>query len=218
MPEFRPSLLSASVRLLWLFSAVVMLLSGCASQVTGTGGQATTGIGPETDDMAPQVVTPVPPLTPEQQQMLSLAEAAAERQEWAMAADTLNTLLQLRPDHPRALARLAWVRQQQGDIREAEALYRQALMQDPADALTVNNLALLVQADGYFQQAQALLTKGLEYTPDAPALHFNLAVVSELYLLDLQTALAHYRRYQQLAEGDNPQVAGWIADLERRLR
>jgi len=43
-------------------------------------------------------------------------------------------------------------------------------------------------------------------------------VIAELYLLDLQTALEHYNRYRQLTDKEDQQVAGWIADLERRLQ
>ncbi|MDX1802374.1 MAG: hypothetical protein R3303_15690, partial [Marinobacter sp.] len=59
---------------------------------------------------------------------------------------------------------------------------------------------------------------GLIHAPDAAELHYNLGVLSELYLLDLKTALTEYQRYQQLSGDDNHTVDGWIADLERRLK
>jgi len=42
-------------------------------------------------------------------------------------------------------------------------------------------------------------------------------VISEIYLLDLDKALEHYQQYQSLVGEEGSQVAGWIADLERRL-
>lgn len=235
MSDVQPPRPSGSLRSLWLTVVAAILLSACASPVTrpegpgravavNTAAGAADGAaedateGTAATDRVQQTLAPVAPLNSEQQQLLALAETSSEHQDWARAAEILGTLLDQRPDYARAKARLAWVRQQQGDLQDAEALYRQALAQDPTDALTVNNLALLIQAEGNYRQAQELLLKGLQYSPEVPELHFNLAVVSELYLLDLQTALAHYRRYQQLAEGENPRVAGWIADLERRIR
>lgn len=114
-------------------------------------------------------------------------------------------------------ARQAWQAQQQGNTDEALAQYRQAFSLDPRNAMTANNLALLLREQGRFSEAVSMLRKGLEHSPDTEELHYNLAVISELYLLDLDTALRHYRRYRELADAEGKQVAGWIADLERRV-
>lgn len=185
-----------------LITVVTLVVSGCASQGTR-----------EVDTVAP-----VRPLEPAQQQLLDLAAQAAAREEWEAAAVQLRALLEQHPESVPARAQLAWVRQQQGHRPEAERLYREVLALDPGEARSVNNLALLVQGEGHFSEARALLLQGLEYSPDVPELHFNLAVLSELYLFDLEGALDHYRRYLQLADGEQAQVEGWIADLERRVR
>ncbi|KPQ01402.1 tetratricopeptide repeat protein [Marinobacter sp. HL-58] len=119
------------------------------------------------------------------------------------------------------LARQAWEAQQQGNTDQALDHYREAFRLAPDNAMTANNMALLLQDQGRFRDAVALLREGLEHSPDTADLHYNLAVISELYLLDLDTALHHYRRYRELADsGSNTEakkVAGWIADLERRV-
>ena len=112
---------------------------------------------------------------------------------------------------------MGWVLQQQGDRAGAMQAYRKAIDLDPSDAMTVNNLALMLMEDKQFREAATLLRNGLDYAPDVPELHYNLGVVSELYLLDLETALRHYRRYRDLSESGDKAVDGWIADLERRL-
>ena len=88
---------------------------------------------------------------------------------------------------------------------------------NPGNALTANNLALLLREQGRFEEAVTVLETGLSHSPVTAELHYNLAVISELYLLDLDGALAHYRRYRELAGTEEKRVAGWIADLERRL-
>lgn len=190
--------------------ALLMLLSGCASS-------------PDThsyDDARsekPAPVRDIAPLTPAQQQLLSQARSATENQQWDAAEAALQQLLAQRPDAAVAHSRMGWVVQQQGDRQRAMALYREAIERDPRDALTVNNLALLLMEDRQFGEAAKLLRDGLRYSPQVPELHYNLAVVSELYLLDLKTALRHYRRYRDLTGDEDKAVAGWIADLERRL-
>lgn len=115
------------------------------------------------------------------------------------------------------LAGQAWQLQQEGNDGQALERYRQAFAMDPDNAMTANNLALLLREQGKFQEARALLKEGLQHSPDTAELHYNLAVISELYLLDLETALNHYQRYRDLTGEEDKQVAGWIADLERRL-
>lgn len=110
----------------------------------------------------------------------------------------------------------------QGHKDAALAAYRTAFDLDPKDAVSANNLALLLREKGQFREAVTLLQKGIEHSPETAELHYNLAVIAELYLLDLELALAHYRRYRALTaetdqEAEGQLVAGWIADLERRL-
>lgn len=106
---------------------------------------------------------------------------------------------------------------QQGNKDKAMAEYRLAFDLDHNDAVSANNLALLLRERGQFREAVTLLQEGLRYSPDTADLHYNLAVIAELYLLDLELALAHYRKFRTLNEQEHQLVAGWIADLERRL-
>lgn len=106
---------------------------------------------------------------------------------------------------------------EEGRNHSAMESWQAAVNLNPKDATTVNNLALLYSEEKRFRDAVRLLENGLMYSPDTAELHLNLAVISELYLLDLETALRHYRRYRELSREDDARVAGWIADLERRV-
>ncbi|WP_100640526.1 hypothetical protein [Marinobacter salexigens] len=106
---------------------------------------------------------------------------------------------------------------ERGDVSGAIEAWTLAVDLNPADAVTVNNLALLLKQKNRFNEAAQLLESGLEHAADVADLHYNLAVISELYLLELDRALTHYQRYQALSESEDKKVAGWIADLERRL-
>lgn len=107
---------------------------------------------------------------------------------------------------------------QQGDVHAAIEAWQRSVALNPANATTVNNLALLLKQQNRFSEAADLLEQGLGAAPGIAELHYNLAVISELYLLDLEKALTHYQRYRALVGEDDNLVAGWIADLERRLQ
>jgi len=105
----------------------------------------------------------------------------------------------------------------QGHAGAVKRGWRQAVELKPADPVVVDKLALLLVEDRSFVEATSLLERGLEHSPRVAELHYNLGVIAELYLLDLQKALAHYQRYRDLSNAEDQAVAGWIADLERRL-
>lgn len=106
---------------------------------------------------------------------------------------------------------------EQGRKQAAEQAWRKAVELNPEDPVVVNNLALLLQEEKRFAEAVSLLERGLRHSPDVAELHYNLAVIAELYLLDLEKALTHYQRYREISGTQDKTVAGWIADLERRL-
>ena len=115
-------------------------------------------------------------------------------------------------------ARRAMSAWEQGDRGAAVEAWRQAVALNPEDPVAVNNLALALKEQNRFAEAADLLEQGVTRSPRVAELHYNLAVISELYLLDLDKALTHYRAYQDLAGEENSEVDGWIADLERRLQ
>lgn len=88
----------------------------------------------------------------------------------------------------------------------------------PEAVVALNNRALSLKEKGRFREAVELLRSGVEAAPDTPELHYNLAVISELYLFELNTALAHYQRYLELTGEGDSLVVGWVADLQRRLQ
>ncbi|MGC8119065.1 tetratricopeptide repeat protein [Marinobacter sp. VGCF2001] len=123
-----------------------------------------------------------------------------------------------RPEQSKQWAQEGRQALEAGHREVALTAWQKSLAANPANATVRNNLALLLKEQKRFDEAARLLQAGLAVTPEVPDLHYNLAVISELYLLDLDTALEHYRQYQALADDDSQNVAGWIADLERRLQ
>nr|WP_323750815.1 tetratricopeptide repeat protein [Marinobacter sp.] len=122
------------------------------------------------------------------------------------------------PEQAEVLAREGRRAYEQGEVESAIQSWQSAVELNPADVVTVNNLALALKDANRFSEAVTLLEKGVNASPETAELHYNLAVISELYLLQLDKALAHYQRYQQLSVTEDKAVAGWIVDLERRLQ
>ncbi len=191
----------------WLPVLGLALLAGCAGMETA----------PDAGRMPDRVELVTLPLDDSDQERL-------ERIRRALAGDSLDRaevrLRELETDHrfhPEVLMLRAMVARRQGEHPEAIRALETLLDQEPADAAATNDLALLYRQEGRIRDATALLERALESHPEHPRLHYNLAVLSELYLLDLEQALAHYRRYQSLSKEKDGDVALWIRDLERRV-
>ncbi|MDP4546366.1 tetratricopeptide repeat protein [Marinobacter sp. MDS2] len=133
-------------------------------------------------------------------------------------ADTAKPKSLYSPEQASALALEGKRAYERGDIDTAIQSWQSAVELNPADAITVNNLALVLKDQNRFSAAAKLLEQGVEASPETAELYYNLAVISELYLLQLEKALVHYKRYQQLSGAEDKTVTGWITDLERRLQ
>jgi len=105
--------------------------------------------------------------------------------------------------------------QKAGQTGAAVEAYRKALALEPGLAMAANNLALLLRRQGRFDQARILLKKAISANPQVASLHFNLAVLCDLYLLDRPAAIRQYQLYQKLLDKPDRKVAGWIAQLKR---
>ncbi|MGB2110134.1 MAG: tetratricopeptide repeat protein [Marinobacter vinifirmus] len=122
------------------------------------------------------------------------------------------------PEQARELARQGMLAHQQGQTSVAIEALQKAVALDPTDAAAANNLALLLKQQNRFEEAAGVLRTAIQGSPDVADLHYNLAVISEIYLLDLSAALSHYQRYTELAAEEDKAVTGWMADLQRRLQ
>lgn len=155
-------------------------------------------------------------LAKEQVAEVERARQAMENGQLETARDILQGLVNQNPEHPDVQANLGIVRKALGNEEAAKTHFSKALQASPGHAVAANNLALMKQKAGDFREARQLLEQAIERNPKADKLHYNLAVLCELYLMDLDKALTHYRRYQSLQSEPDPKVAGWITDLERR--
>jgi lipoprotein NlpI len=57
----------------------------------------------------------------------------------------------------------------------------------------------------------------LDIDPNYAYAHLNYGILLDLYLGELENALAHYQKFQQLTPEEDKEVTKWIVDLERRI-
>lgn len=109
--------------------------------------------------------------------------------------------------------RIYW---EQEKYKDAQTALEQALQVNSRNPYAHNLLGLVMREQGKFQEARAHYEAALQLDPLYARAHFNLGVLAELYLQDLNLALNHFRAYQGLQKQPDNIVANWIVDLERR--
>lgn len=185
----------------------LMVLSGCAGL----------GEAPEPGAVPERVELVTPALSSADRESLARIRDALAGQDQDRAGKQLASLERDHRFHPDVLMLRAMLERRRDNPEAATRALEVLLDQRPGTAAAINDLALLYREQGRIRQAAELLGEGLEAHPDNPRLNYNLAVLSELYLMDLEQALTHYQRYQSLSEGKDEEVALWIRDLERRV-
>jgi Flp pilus assembly protein TadD len=105
---------------------------------------------------------------------------------------------------------------QDSHLPEAEAAFTAALALNPANAVAGSELGITERKLGKFAEAEAAYQRTIAADPNYAPAYLNLGVLYDLYLAEPQKALEQFEHYVQLA-GENKQVAGWMAELRKRV-
>jgi Flp pilus assembly protein TadD len=206
------------------------LLSACQSVSVPTAEvistpQATPAAALETASSDKATTSADEPITEPEPEPMDLNQQAYEQAIAALKtgateqALTLLTRLSLdAPDKPRLFTNLGLTHFRLHQAELAEQAFQQAIARNPDDAVAHNHLGIIQRQQGRFQDALLEYRRAIEIDSRYARAHLNLGILFDLYLQDLEKALQQYRRYLDLTSEENTQVAGWIVDIERRLK
>ncbi len=135
--------------------------------------------------------------------------------------DALELLKQVSTDAPEkpyifTNLGLAYFKLKQPDL--AEQAFQEAVKRNDDDAVAHNHLGILQRHKGAFEEARKHYQRAIDSDSNYAPAYLNLGILFDIYFQDLVKALQHYQKYQALISEENPQVSGWITDIERRLK
>jgi len=111
---------------------------------------------------------------------------------------------------------LAYIKLEKYDL--ADQAMQQAIVQNPDDAVAYNHLGILQRVKGEFKNAREKYQRAIEIDEGYARAHLNLGILFDIYLQDLEKALQQYEIYQSLTQQQDSQIAGWIIDIQRRMK
>lgn len=186
-----------------------VMLAGCVSAPSAP----PTAVAAETP--AP-VLAPASSINPQAQQQFDAALALIDSGKREQAAQQLQAMAAAYPEYSGPLLNLGILQIKTSHYAEAETALKAALQRDPDLAAAYNYLGIVYRNLGRFKESEAAYQRALEIDDKYALAHLNLGVLCDLYLQQPERALSEFERYLQLAPAPEPQVSGWVKELQRR--
>lgn len=186
---------------------VITLIAGCATNKPDQGGVA---------ELVAKAHLPVKSLTAEQQAKYSAALTLLKSGDLSGAELSFKELSLLLPDASGVFANLGVIAEAQNDEPSAIEYYNKSLSLNPSNVVALNNLGAIHTRAGHFKEASKLYLTAFKNKPDNTSVLLNLAVLNELYLHDLNSAVKYYELYQARLASPDEIIAARISDLGRR--
>ena len=128
----------------------------------------------------------------------------------------LETVAEAAPELSAPRIDLGIAHHRVGDLEAAEKNLLLALEVNPKQPAALNELGIVYRKTGRFSQARTSYEAALDIYPGFHYARRNLAILCDLYLADLDCALANYEAYMTTVPSDD-EASMWISDIRYRL-
>lgn len=122
------------------------------------------------------------------------------------------------PELSGPIVNQAIILREQGKLAEAKSVLEGALLLKSGSPYVMNELGIVYRQLGKFKQAQQAYESAIRRDEAYDKAHYNLGVLADLYLHQPELALTAFQRYQDLQKTPDKKVAGWIIEIERRVK
>lgn len=119
-----------------------------------------------------------------------------------------------RPELAGPYANLAVIELKNNNLEQAYELVNVALTKNPKLAQALNLLAYIEQINGEINSAVKHYQQAIENKEDYAIAHYNIALLYDVYLQDIESAIRHYEQYMKLINNADKSTADWLEQLK----
>ena len=141
-----------------------------------------------------------------------------EKKKWQEAEGALQLMTTTFPNLSGPYINLGIVYQELNQPEEAEKAFKFAIETNPQNLDAYTQLGVLYREQGRFEDAEKVYLAALKIWPHHLPSTLNLGILYDLYMGRFEEAMKYYELSQNISGGDDRQLKGWIADLNRRMQ
>ena len=138
------------------------------------------------------------------------------REKLAAAKEIFQQFKEERPELAGPYANLAIIALKNNEPEKALELVKIALTKNPNLAQALNLLAYLEQISGDIKLAEKHYKEAIKNKNDYAIAHYNIALLYDVYLQDIKSAIPHYERYMKLINNEDKNTADWLEQIKRQ--
>ena len=136
----------------------------------------------------------------------------------ARAEALLRNVSVSNPELSGPYVNLGLIKFRAGKTEAAEEQFKKAIDLNPNSAVSYNHMGIISRGRGEFSLARTFYQKALAIDPSYAYAHLNYGILLDIYIGELEQALEHYKRFQELSGEQDNDVKKWIIELERRIK
>ena len=131
------------------------------------------------------------------------------------AKEIFLSLTNERPDLAGPYSNLAIIALKENEPNKAIELVHLALNKNPNSPQALNMMAYLEQIKGDIKSAEKYYKQAIENDDSYSLAHYNLALLYDVYLQDIESAIPYYERYMKLINNEDKNTADWLEQIKR---
>lgn len=140
-----------------------------------------------------------------------------QTKEYNAAESILTELSEQRPNFAGSWVNLGLIKLMTKKPTEAKAYVERALALIPKHPQALNLMGLIATHDRDIKLAEQYYLKAIENSKQYANAHYNLALLYDVYLQDIRSAVEHYQNYLRYTQVEDQQTQSWVEHLQSSL-
>ncbi|MFK5914022.1 MAG: hypothetical protein QM484_06580 [Woeseiaceae bacterium] len=120
-----------------------------------------------------------------------------------------------RPELAGPYANLAVIALRNKNIAKAHQLVKLSLIRNPKLSQALNLVAYLEQLKGDIESAEQHYKEAIQSNNNNAIAHYNIALLYDVYLQDIGSAIPHYKKYMSLTGNKDKNTSDWLEQIKR---